>query len=170
MFALSIPVMLYLSDNQRSALFIGVFYFFIYLLTSYTSIKAGKLKDRLKTIEISLNYTMIAGFILAFVSGMFFHYGFYFISIIFYVGIFLIENLRNPIGVAYVSELYHDDVLATALSANSQAKSIIAALIAPILGYLADQFGIGIGLSVLAILLIVTSPVFWAKKQKTNPF
>lgn len=170
MFALSIPFMLYLSDNQRLALFIGVFYFFIYILTSYTSLKAGKLKDKLKTIESSLNYTMISGFILAFLSGIFFHYGFYFVSIFFYVGIYLIENLRNPIGVAYVSELYNDDVLATALSANSQAKSIIAALIAPVLGFLADQYGIGIGLIALAVLFIVTSPAFWAKKQKTVSF
>lgn len=164
-FALSIPAILYLSENQRSALFVGVFYFFIYLLTSYTSLKAGKLKDKLKTIELALNYTMISGFILAFLSGVFYHYGFYFISIIFYVGIFLIENLRNPIGVAYVSELYHDDVLATALSANSQAKSIIAAIIAPLLGFLADQFGISIALSALGLIILIISPLFWAKKQ-----
>ena len=150
-FALSIPVMLALSDNQRSAILIGILYFIIYFSTSYASRKAGRLKDKLRSIELILNSTMYIGFVLAFLSGIFFHYGFYFASIIFYIGIYLIENLRNPIGVAYVSELYQDDILATALSANSQAKSLLAAIIAPIIGFLADRFGIGIGLSSLAL-------------------
>lgn len=164
-FALSIPVLLALSDNQRSAILIGILYFIIYFSTSYASRKAGKLKDKLKSIELVLNSTMYIGFSLAFLSGIFFHYGFYFASIMFYIGIYLIENLRNPIGVAYVSELYQDNILATALSANSQAKSLLAAIIAPIIGFLADKFGIGIGLSSLALLIIISTPLYWAKSK-----
>ncbi len=162
-FALSIPVMLALSDNQRSAILIGILYFIIYSLTSYVSRKAGKLKDKIKSIELILNLTMYIGFVLAFLSGIFFHYGFYFASIMFYIAIYLAENIRNPIGVAYVSELYHDDILSTALSANSQAKSLLAAIIAPVLGFLSDIFGIGIGLSTLALLIIISTPLYWAK-------
>jgi len=164
--ALSIPIMLAFTDKQKSALLIGVFYFFIYLLTSYSSNKAGKLKDKLKSIELALNFTLYIGFIFAVLSGIFFHKGFYFISVLFYTGIYLVENIRNPIGVAYVSELYKDEILATALSANSQAKSLIAALIAPILGLIADKFGIGIGLSTLALMLIISTPMYLAKKKK----
>ena len=61
--------------------------------------------------------------------------------------------------------MYKDEVLATALSANSQAKSLIAAIIAPILGFLTDKFGIGIGLSVLALVLIISTPLYLAKKK-----
>jgi len=84
-----------------------------------------------------------------------------------YISIYLTENLRNPVGVAYVSELFHDNVLTTALSTNSQAKSLLAALMAPILGFLADQYGVGISLSVLAFIIIVLSPFFFAKKEDT---
>ena len=164
-FALSIPVLLAFSDNQRSAILIGILYFIIYFATSYASRKAGKLKDKFKSIELVLNSTMYIGFALAFLSGIFFHYGFYFASIMFYIGIYLIENLRNPVGVAYVSELYQDDILATALSANSQAKSLLAAVIAPTIGFLADRFGIGIGLSSLALLIIISTPLYWAKNK-----
>ncbi|MCK5028205.1 MAG: MFS transporter [Bacteroidales bacterium] len=164
--ALSIPIMLAFTEKQRSAILIGGFYFIIYLLTSYSSNKAGKLKDKLKSIELALNFTLYLGFIFALLSGIFFHNGFYFVSVLFYTGIYLVENIRNPIGVAYVSELYKDEVLATALSANSQAKSFIAALIAPIIGFLTDKFGIGIGLSVLALILIISTPLYLAKKKK----
>jgi MFS family permease len=166
--ALSIPIMLAFTEKQRSALLIGILYFIIYLLTSYSSNKAGKFKDKLKSIELALNVTLYLGFVFALLSGIFFHRGFYFISILFYSGIYLIENIRNPIGVSYVSELYKDDILATALSANSQAKSLIAALIAPFLGFLTDKFGIGIGLSLLAILLILSTPMYLAKKKNSS--
>lgn len=164
-FALSIPVMIFLSDKQRSAILIGILYFIIYLLTSVASRKAGSLTNKLRSNERALNITMYVGFFMAFLSGIFFHYSFYIISIVLYISIYLTENLRNPIGVAYVSELFHDNVLTTALSTNSQAKSLLAALIAPLLGFLADQYGIGIGLSILALITIMLSPFFFAKKD-----
>lgn len=165
-FALSIPIMISYSDNQKSAILIGVLYFIIYFSTSYVSRKAGKLKEKLKSMELALNVTMYLGFIIAFLCGLLYHFEFYFISILFYIGIFLTENIRNPIGVAYVSELYKDNILATALSTNSQAKSIIAATFAIILGFLADKYGIGIGLSALALVILATTPFYIIKKGK----
>ena len=109
---------------------------------------------------------MYIGFIVAFLSGVFFHYEFYFASILFYIGIFLVENIRNPIGVSFVSELYQDNILATALSTNSQAKSLFAAISALFLGFLADKFGIGIGLSALALLILFLTPLYWVKNKK----
>ncbi|MFC2152346.1 MFS transporter [Bacteroidota bacterium] len=164
-FALSIPIILSLKDQQRSAILIGISYFVIYILTSIASRKAGKLKDKLKSMETALNVTMYIGFIFAFLSGLFYHYSFYFISIVFYIFIYLIENLRNPIGVAYVSELYQDEILATALSTNSQAKSLVAAIIAPLIGLLADNFGIGLGLSLIALIIILSTPLYRISKK-----
>jgi len=164
--ALSIPILFALTSKQKSAILIGIIYFLIYILSSFASRRAGKLKDKLESVEKALNVTMLIGFLLAFFSGIFFHYGFYFVSVIFYISIYLIENIRNPIGVAYVSELYQDKILATALSTNSQAKSLLAAIVAPILGFLADNFGIGISLSVVAITIIISTPLIWTKKRK----
>lgn len=163
-FALSIPIMLILSDKQRSALLIGIFYFFIYMLTSLASRYAGKIKDKIKTTEIALNITLYIGLLMTLITGVLYNYTFYFIAIIFYIGIYLIENIRNPIGIACISELFKNDVLATALSANSQVKSIFAAIMAPILGFLADKFGIGIALSILAALLLISTPLYLMKK------
>lgn len=164
-FALSIPVLLFLNDKQKSAVLIGIIYFFIYFLTSRASRVAGKTKDKFKSIELALNITMYIGFVIAFFSGLLYHSTFYILSIIFYIGIYLVENLRNPIGVAYVSELYKNSILATALSANSQSKSLFAAIFAPILGFLADQYGVGLALSILSLLIIVSTPLYLVKGQ-----
>ena len=165
-FALSIPIILALSDKQRSAILIGVLYFIIYMLTSLASRYSGRVKDRIKTIELALNITLYSGLLMTLVAGILYHYSFYFIAILFYIGIFLIENIRNPIGTAYISELYNNDILATALSAKSQAKSLFAAIIAPVLGFLADKFGIGIALSLLALLILISTPLYLAKRSR----
>lgn len=167
-FALSLPFLLVLHEKQRTAVIIGIVYFIVYLLTSFASKKSGQFTEKLKSIHRALNATLYAGFILAFLSGIFYHQNFYFISILFYIGIYIIENVRNPVGVAFVSELYSNKILATALSANSQAKSLFAAIIAPILGFIADQYNVGIALAVVAIFLALTSFLYLAKKETSN--
>jgi len=164
-FAFSLPILVGIAEKKRSALIIGIIYFVVYILTSYAARKAGKTTDKLNSIQKALNVTMILGYLMAFASGLFFHYSFFIVSIVLYIGIFIIENLRNPIGVAYVSELYKQDILATALSANSQAKSLFAAIIAPILGYWSNYVGVGMGLAVLAFVLILSSPLYLAKRK-----
>ncbi|HAN20037.1 MAG: MFS transporter [Bacteroidetes bacterium GWC2_33_15] len=164
-FAFTLPILVGIADKQRAALIIGIIYFVVYILTSFAARKAGATTDKLKSTPKALNVTMILGYVMAVGSGLLFHYSFFILSIVLYIGIYIVENLRNPIGVAYVSELYKQDILATALSANSQAKSLMAAIIAPVLGFLADTFGVGIGLAVLAFALIITAPVYLARKN-----
>lgn len=164
-FALSIPIVLAISDKQKSAILIGILYFIIYILTSFASRYSGKIKDHSKTTEKALNITLYLGLLMTLIAGISYHYSFYFIAILFYIAIYLIENVRNPIGVAYISELYDNKILATALSANSQAKSLFAAILAPALGFLADKFGVGIALSSLAILILLTTPLYVLRKS-----
>ncbi len=164
-FTLSIPLLPNLNNNRKSAIFIGIIYFIIFILTSWISRKSGVFADKMKSIEKPLNLTLITGFVLLLLSGICYHYQFFTFSIIFFLGIHLIENLRNPIGVAYLSDMYSENILATALSANSQAKSIIAAIFAPIIGYLADSFDIGIALSIVSVFLIILYPILQIKKS-----
>jgi uncharacterized membrane protein len=90
------------------------------------------------------------------------------LSIMIFIGIYLIENIRKPMGIAYVTELLNENILATALSTESQVKSVYAALLAPLIGFLADAFGIGIALLLVSGFLLVLIPLFWIK-SKTTP-
>ena len=87
-------------------------------------------------------------------------------GILVFIGIYLVENLRRPIGISYVAEILRKDILATALSAESQVKSIYAALLAPLTGFLADKFGIGISLAIVSSIIIVFFPILLVRKKK----
>ena len=79
---------------------------------------------------------------------------------------YLIENLRKPMGIAYVSERMNQDALATALSAESQAETIFAAVIALALGFASDLWGPGLGIMAVSALCLLAA---WALRLKDEP-
>lgn len=164
-FALSIPIFISITEKQKSALILGILYFILYLINSFASKNSGKIKDLINSNQKALNITLYIGLTSTLLSGIFYHYSLFILTIVFYMLINLIENLRNPIGVAFVSEHYKDNILASALSANSQTKSFIAAIIAPIIGFFADKFGIGISLSIIALILFIILPLIHLKHK-----
>jgi len=161
--ALSIPFFLYLEDEKRSSLMIGIVFFILHLLTSYASRRSGSFSGRFRHLAIPLNITLIIGFSLGFLSGLAFWINFYLVSVVLFAGIYVVENLRKPIGVAYVSNTVNDRILASTMSADSQAKSMIAAILAPIIGIFADHLGVGVAIMIVSLAMILLLPVYRAK-------
>ncbi|MFW5975045.1 MAG: MFS transporter, partial [Bacteroidota bacterium] len=164
--ALSVPFLGDYSNEQRAAVFVGVIYFFIYLITSRASRSAGTFKDRFSTYIRPLNNTMILGFLAGLGGGLLYSFGFAGVAVALFIGIFIIENLRKPVGIAYISENLAEDSMATALSVESQTKSLFAAIIAPALGFLADAFGLGYGLAIVSGVLLILSPIIFVNRSR----
>lgn len=167
-FALSLPLMAAYSDKQRTAVVVGLIYFVIYLITSAASRRSGRLKDSFKTFSAPLNLTLLAGLLIGLIAGVLYETNILWLAVLFYVGIFVIENLRKPIGMAYISKKTDENVLATVLSVESQTKSLLTAIIAPLLGYLADQFGVGYSLAITSGALLVLVPFYYARRAKNE--
>ncbi len=163
--ALTIPVLTLYGDKQRTAIIIGLVYFSIFILTSIASRNSGRIAALFKNYYYPLNISLICGFSLGILCGVFYHWGFIIVSIILFLMINIIENIRKPIGIAYVTDLFKQDILATALSAQSQAITIFAAIIAPLLGLFADIFGIAYSLAITSVLLLALSPFILAKSR-----
>ncbi|MCB2221079.1 MAG: MFS transporter [Bacteroidetes bacterium] len=161
---LSLPFFLAFSDQQRTAILIGVIYFFIYILTSISARYAGKFVRLFDNLHIPMNLTLLIGLTVGLLSGLFFEFDWLVMSVVFFVVIYIIENLRKPIGVSYISETIDKDVLATVLSAESQSHTLVAALLAPLIGFLADSFGPGIAIIVAASIPLALMPVYWLRK------
>ena len=165
-FALSLPVFLWLDDKQRASIMVGLVFTVIYFLTSFTARRSGRFAERFQTLSHPLNITMLVGLVAGFVSGLLYHWGWLAGAVVFYMAIYLVENLRKPIGISIVAERLDKDILATALSAESQAETLFAALLAPIIGFVADQWGIGVALMVVSAGLVVLMPLFSAGKGR----
>ena len=163
--AVLFPIFLKFEGHDKTAVFVGVAYFIIFIVTSFLSKNSGTISSWFKHLSLPLNISLLIGFSFGVVAGILYYLGYAIPAAIIYTGIYFIENIRQPIGTAYITTFVSHDILATALSAKSQAKSLFAFIIAPLIGFTADEWGIGISLAVVSFVLIVLSPIVFAKRN-----
>ena len=165
--AIALPVILYLVEQERIAILVGMTYFFLYLLTSITSRSAGKIASKLSDVSRGINSTFIIGALLLIISGVSAYMGWYPVSVAAFIGLYIIHNIRRPMNVGYISDTIPGKVMATGLSVESQVKTMITAVFAPLIGYLADVYGVGQALAVVGIIYLALLPLA-AVRKTTN--
>lgn len=167
-FAIALPVLLALQDDQRTALITGFVYAALYLLTAYASKSSGKMSERFHTLAIPLNSMLFMGIAFGIVSGIAYWLGVPLLAIFLYVGIYVIENLRKPMGIAYVTERMDKGSLASALSVESQAETLFAVVIALMLGFFSNLWGLGLGILVVSGICFVLAIFLRLPKLEKN--
>lgn len=164
--ALSLPVLLLLADSQRVALITGIVYSLLYLLTSFASSRAGLVRRIIPSLPRAINLTFILGALFIIVTGVLLFYGFTIISVVFFILFYMLHNLRRPLSVGYISDLISNKVMATGLSGESQLKTILVALLAPVMGSIADALGIGPALLIMGFLLLILFPLLKIRSRE----
>jgi len=159
-FALALPFLISrnVDDVKRSAVIIGVVYFFIYLLTSYASRSADRFSRRFTGLADPINLTFLLGAGFLFVAGLANWGNLALVSILVFMGFYVLQNLRKPMNVSFISDQIEHRVMASGLSVEAQFTTILVAVFAPVIGLLADNFGIGFALAMFGagMLLIYT--------------
>ncbi len=176
MLVLSLPVSFSVSNERLSSLVIGGAYFVIYLLTSFASRNAGRISGKFGDLSLALNKTLVIGLFVGVISGLLYSVGsvtWSVLSVLFFISLFIIENIRRPVGVSYLADLFDERIMATTLSVESQVKGIFAAILAPLMGFLADKIGIGQAMLIISLAVLVIFPLlritnFDIQKENTN--
>ena len=163
--AIALPLFMNIDNNKRDAIMIGAVYTIIFLLSSYASQKASTLLSITKGINIP-NITLLLGLAFGLASGLFIYFEQWYIAIIFFVAIYLIESLRKPILTAYITDNTQNEVLASVMSAQSQIKTLLTAVLSLSFGLLMDVYGIGISLAIISGVLLAISAVFICFSKK----
>ncbi len=164
-FALSLPLFVALEETERIAVVVGVVYCAIYLLTSYASKSSAKATKRFRSLASAVNITYLLGGVLLLTAGVSTHIDVQSIAIIVFLLFYVLYNVRRPMTVSYVSDQISHRTMASGLSVESQVTTICEAVIAVILGALADTFGVGIALFTIGIGMLVIYPVVWVGKR-----
>jgi len=163
--ALGMPFFAYLNNEKKIAITTGIIYFVIYLLTALFSRYSGKFVNLFKHLNKPMNLTLTIGLSIGILTGLTFHMGYYVLPLIGFIIIMMIENLRKPIGIGLVADISKDESMATTLSVTSQAKSLFAAIIAPLIGLIADLYNPGTGIAIISIMILLGLPFYWLRKQ-----
>jgi hypothetical protein len=160
-FALTIPLFTILerSNNEIEIVLIGVVYFIIHFITANASRNTNRIGSLFKSTGKYLNMLLLMGTAIGSIAGILYNLKYFSISLVFFVLIFVVENLRKPAGIATIAGHFDDRILASVLSIESQLSSIIGAIMSIVIGLIADKLGPGFALSIMASILLVFYPV-----------
>ena len=167
-FALTLPLFLFMDDVERSGMVIGVVYFFIYLLTSIASRNSDIASSRFRSLAKAINATFLIGVGFLFIAGMTTWRNMVIISILVFIGFYVLQNLRKPMNVAYISDQISQRVMASGLSVEAQFTTILVAIFTPILGALADAFGVGLALTILGAGTLLLYSIVRVQEQSLS--
>ena len=154
--ALASTFLLGMDDVNRSGIVVGVVYFFIYLLTSYASRSSEWIGQKYKNLAHAINQTFLVGAGLLLIAGLANWQNLAVISVIVFLGFYLLQNIRKPMNVSNISDRISHTVMASGLSVEAQMTTILGAVFAPIMGFLADSFGVGVALIGLSLTALVS--------------
>ena len=102
----------------------------------------------------------IAGF--SYISGNLY------IAVAAFVIYYMIKNVRGPLTVDYLSDRFESSVMATGLSGESQVKSLVTAIMAPLFGLAVERKGLGITLVVFGIFLFLMAVLLQLAAKKSR--
>lgn len=161
----AIPVMMFLENDKKLAVLIGVTYFLLFIMSAFSSRKAGKFKHWLGSQRQVLNSTLIVGAVLGIIAGLMMHTVLLPLLVVpLYIVLLVIENIRKPSAVGEITESTKTVAHASVLSILSQATSLVAAIFVLLIGWLADTYSLGIGITAVSILLLLTLPFSLVRK------
>lgn len=166
--ALSLPLMWGITNEQKSSVIVGMVFFVVYFLSSLASRSSGKFSERFQSLSVPMNMTLLLGLTCGIVSGLFFSFELWLLSVVLFIVIYMIENIRKPVGVAYLGSSVEKNILASILSVDSQAKSLTAAILAPLFGIFADLYGVGWSIVIISSGLLICAPLIILKAERKN--
>lgn len=155
--ALSLPFLLTYKDAQRSAVLLGGVYFIIYLFSSYAARNSAQFQQRIGRLPQAINITFVSGALLLFFAGLATRYELNALAILVFLGFYMLQNIRKPQTVAFISDQISSQVMAAGLSVESQFTNMIMVVLAPLAGALVDLLGIGATLGILGAGMLLLS-------------
>ncbi len=154
MLALQLPVFWALTGKQRTSVLVGVSYFFLYVLTSYSARNAFKVEAKFKNLARAIDMAYVVGVVAVILSGVSLMNKWTLVAVFLYIGVYLIQNIRRPLIVSYLSDLLPSNIMASGLSTASQLETLVVVVASPILGALVDLLGLGPGITVIGIIFL----------------
>ena len=77
-----------------------------------------------------------------------------FVLAIVFLAIYIFLNIRKPLMIEKIGDTTREDKRASVLSVESQFTSLLIALFAPVLGFIADTYSISTMLFIVGIVMI----------------
>ena len=153
--ALGLALLATWQQHQRVALLVGAAYFVLHLLSSFASRGGHRLVASAGSEEAAAKSLWGATALVYAALAWGLWTGWEFIVIAGFVVLAVLQNFWRPVLISRIDAHSTPEAGATILSVESQGKSVLAMVLAPLIGLCVDTFGL-VGMSVVA--LVITAP------------
>ncbi len=142
-------------DNNMKII-IGIAYFIINMTSSILSRHAYRLQECCPDEKLLTVSFVFLGIILICIAVSI-NYGLIILCFIFFLILHNISDVRKPIFIDLIDKYMEKGLRATILSIKSQISAITTVITAPVLGYIADLFGIKTALFIVGGFMLLLS-------------
>jgi MFS family permease len=112
--------------------------------------------------------TLILGLVFGILSGVLYIQGYLIFALLAFAGIFIIENMRKPVLTGFIADEVPNEILTSVISAQAFISTLMTAVIALVLGIVADHFGLGVSLLTVSLLLALLTIMIKVNSQMHN--
>lgn len=168
LWALTLPIMYGYRGEKRTAVVIGIVYFFIFIVAATASRNASRIKNRMGESTQAMNKIYLITFISFILIGIMHFFNLYYPIIFLFFVLYFLRNARKPMMVGYIADIAEDKQRATILSVENQLRSIVALVVAPLLGLLADKFGVYSVFLFTGVLLLMSYSLLRLRPVKSE--
>ena len=137
-FVLTIIIFPELDDSKKTAIVFGIVYFSLHLLSALASRFAGKFENFSGSQFKATKNLWLVYFLIYTFFAISLYFSLIYLQVISFVLLAIVQNLWRPILISRCAELALPKERATILSIESQAKSIFAVILAPVIGWSVD--------------------------------
>lgn len=151
MITISIIVFQNLTVDENVNVYLGVIYAVIYLISSVASFNSHKLMEYVSREKIINTMWVLSGITLILLS-------IFLENLVPLIGLFILlyvfQNLRKPIMIEKIGDEVENSKRASALSIESQFTAVQVAILAPVLGFVADRYTISSMLIIIGLIMV----------------
>jgi len=162
--AIAMPLFLSWNDERRSAVLVGLVYFFLYLVSSVASRQSHRMADRAGGLGNASRWLWVADVLFFAAAFAALWLGWSGIAVAAFAVVVILLNTWRPILMSRIDEVTNAEMGATILSIDSQAGSFYLMIFAPLLGLAADTYG----LWPVALFGGITSLFFIGRRPKAE--
>ncbi|MHC4870421.1 MAG: MFS transporter [Planctomycetota bacterium] len=138
----SLPVLTAVSTDKRTAILIGICYFFLFIISGKASKNAGSFSSKFTDSKRASSAIVSICTLLFLFLAIGLYYKLNVIGVICFILIAVLQNVWRPIYIGRLNSSLDPDKGATIMSVDSQARSLFIFIAAPAAGYLVDNYGI----------------------------
>jgi MFS family permease len=132
----------HIDEKQVIAIAIAVIYFSIYVLNSVAAMQSVRLENGLGGSRHALNILYAIYLVVILMGFVAMIYQLWWLAIFGFVVLGGIQNARRPILLSCLAKYMPSQERATVMSVETQTQTVITMLVAPVLGLIADAFGL----------------------------